>query len=94
MWCLALTFYFIGLLTDAQFLCIDKLGYYFVFTLIGMQAVKHKASIDKGLSNWYVIIIVGALFWGFFLRRNSDFLAIRELSRFVTAISGTSIVYP
>lgn len=93
VWCVALVLYLIGLLTGTKFLCLDRLGYYFIFTALGMQAIKHKAIIDKWLSCWYIVGIIGALFAGLFYMPEQQSLLIRELSRFTTAISGTAIVY-
>ncbi len=93
LWAVAFALYIIGLLLDTNFLCLNKLGYYFIFTLLGMGAFKHKAGIDKWLSRWYIVAIISALFVGLFVCRNSELLLFSELIRFAMAIIGTAIIY-
>lgn len=90
---IAFILFIIGLYTDSSFLCLNRLGYYLIYTILGMAVYLINNDAKRLLSKWYVSLIMVGLFMVFFNQRISDCIFIKELSRFGMAISGTAVTY-
>lgn len=93
VWLIAFSFYLLGLYLNTSFLCLNRFGYYFLFTMVGTLAYKHKSSIDKFVSHWYSNLLLFLVFAFLFSVRVPDVLIIKELFRFILAIVGTTLTY-
>lgn len=89
----AFILYLIGLLIDSSFLCINRFGYYLIYTILGMIIYHKRDNVRAMLGRWYNCFILVSLFIVFFRMRLLDCLYIRELSRFVVALTGTGVTY-
>ena len=93
VWLIAFSFYLLGLYLTTSFLCLNRFGYYFLFTMVGTLAYKYKSSIDKYVSHWYFNLLLFLVFASLFSVRVPDVLIIKELFRFILAIVGTTLTY-
>lgn len=93
VWMIAFAFYLLGLYLNTSFLCLNKFGYYFLFTMLGTFAYKYKSYIDKFVSYWYSNLALLLVFMCLFSVRVPDVLIIKELFRFILAIVGTILTY-
>ena len=90
---IALFFYCVGLYTESPFLCINRFGYYLIYTVLGM-VVYHKKDVMRSLlGKCYIVLMMMCLFIAFYHLRLSDCLFVKELCRFGMAISGTVVTY-
>lgn len=88
---IALIFYLIGIFVKSPFLCLNRFGYYFLFTLLGITVYNNKPMIDKLFSKWYTPWIMICLFVVFFTLRVSDYLVLKEFCRFGMAVTGVGV---
>lgn len=90
---IAIVFYLLGLSLNTNFLCLNRFGYYLIFTLIGMACYKSKSYIDVLIQRWYIVLLLFVIFVGLFLLRGSQVLIVKEICRYVLAICGTGLTY-
>ena len=93
IWLIAIVFYLLGLSLNTNFLCLNRFGYYLIFTLIGMACYKSKSFIDVLIQRWYIVLLLLVTFVGLFLLRGSHVLIVTEICRYVLAICGTGLTY-
>ena len=93
IWLIAIFFYLLGLSLNSNFLCLNRFGYYLIFTLIGMACYKSKSFIDVLIQRWYIVLLLLVTFVGLFLLRGSQVLILKEICRYALAICGTGLTY-
>ena len=93
MWMVAIALYLLGSALNTNFLCLNRFGYYLIFTLIGMACYKSKSYIDVFLQRWYIVSLLLVIFVGLFLLRGSQVLILKEICRYALAICGTGLTY-
>ena len=72
MWMVAIALYLLGSALNTNFLCLNRFGYYLIFTLIGMACYKSKSYIDVFLQRWYIVSLLLVLFVGLILLKGSQ----------------------
>lgn len=93
IWLIAIAVYLLGLSLNTNSLCLNRFGYYLIFTLIGMVCYKNKSYIDVLLQRWYIVLLLFVIFVGLFLLRGSQLFIVREICRYALAICGTGLTY-
>lgn len=93
IWLIAILFYLLGLSLNTNFLCLNRFGYYLIFTLIGMACYKSRSYIDVFVQRWYIVSLLLVIFVGLFLLRGSQVLIVKEICRYALAICGTGLTY-
>ena len=93
IWLIAIFFYLLGLSLNTNFLCLNRFGYYLIFTLIGMACYKSKSYIDVLLQRRDIVSVLLVIFVGLFLLRGSQVLIVKEICRYALAICGTGLTY-
>ena len=90
---IAVVFYLIGLYIQSPFMCFDRLGYYLIYTLLGMTIYDNKDNVDKLFSKWYTPWAMVCIFIIFYTLRLSDYLLLKEFCRFGMAVTGVGVTY-
>ena len=90
---IAFFFYCVGLYTESPFLCINRFGYYLIYTVLGMVIYQKKEVVKKLLGKLHMALIMMCLFTAFYYLRLSDCMFVKELCRFGMALSGTAVTY-
>lgn len=93
IWMIAIILYLLGLYLNTKFLCLNQLGYYLIFTLIGMYYYKCKTYLDILLQRWNIVLLLLAMFIGLYVLRESQISILKEIGRFALALCGTGMTY-
>ena len=93
LWLIAIVFYILGLYLNTNFLCLNRFGYYLIFTLIGMVCYENKSYIDGLLRRWYIVALLFVILAGLFELRGTQSLIVKEICRFALALCGTGLTY-
>lgn len=93
MWLVAIVFYLLGQYLNTNFLCLNRLGYYLLFTLIGITCYKVKPILDMLLKRWYLVLMLMGIFVGVFMLKGSESIFLNEIIRIILALCGTGLTY-
>lgn len=90
---ISVALYILGLYLNTKFLCLDRLGYFSIWTVMGCYLYENKELVNSIVKKGYVGIICMIVFAVMYILPAVDNIVLSQLVRYLKAITGVFMTY-